>query len=641
MNRLCLVICFITACLIAPTFSIAQELDAIPDDDSLTSVEKQVDDLFGEQIEKATTSSAKAAVVDLLLKTAAESNSKPADYFVLLRRAQEISVADGNVSLAMQCVDLFTSRFKSDPLKVRGAVLTKLAKSAKSKKQQRLLVTQCEQPAVLAMNTDKPQLANRFLELGIGAAKQCRDLKAFERLDKRRSGLKLTMKQKDDFEQAMTKLEEDPENVQMNLLAGKYLCFVKGQWQDGMMRMAKSNETWLAQVVELELKTAADQRRRVAVGDAWWSAATTNKENEFVYQGCLMRAGSWYKSAAEKESLTGLTKLKVQQRLKDIGAVGTIPALVEVEPQQTPMPIQTEPIRGFEFVQKNSSLASVKIPALQFAPDSKHVIVSNKEKLHKLEIPSLKVTAVSTAFAPISAIRFSPEGDKIYTTGTEGDSSFSFFDADSLKRVQSKGVAVKWLKGLAVSRDGKYAVVGGDGGMVTQFDLSTLTMKRTWATPNSWMFGAVFTPNNELVVTCGAHGVQIYDLATGKIRHNLKNHNGRVWSVAMTPDGKKFATSGADKKLMVWDTATGKRLLTLQRHTLWPRQIDITPDGSVLVSAGLDKRICLWDLETGKLIHELTNAQSNGIESVACSPGGEYFATGDTKGKVVLWRFER
>lgn len=166
MNRLCLVICFITACLIAPTFSIAQELDAIPDDDSLTSVEKQVDDLFGEQIEKATTSSAKAAVVDLLLKTAAESNSKPADYFVLLRRAQEISVADGNVSLAMQCVDLFTSRFKSDPLKVRGAVLTKLAKSAKSKKQQRLLVTQCEQAAVLAMNTDKPQLANRFLGLG-------------------------------------------------------------------------------------------------------------------------------------------------------------------------------------------------------------------------------------------------------------------------------------------------------------------------------------------------------------------------------------------------------------------------------------------------------------------------------------------
>ena len=66
-----------------------------------------------------------------------------------------------------------------------------------------------------------------------------------------------------------------------------------------------------------------------------------------------------------------------------------------------------------------------------------------------------------------------------------------------------------------------------------------------------------------------------------------------------------------------WDTATGKRLLTLQRHTLWPRQIDITPDGSVLVSAGLDKRICHWDLETGKLIHELTNAQSSGIESVA------------------------
>lgn len=46
--------------------------------------------------------------------------------------------------------------------------------------------------------------------------------------------------------------------------------------------------------------------------------------------------------------------------------------------------------------------------------------------------------------------------------------------------------------------------------------------------------------------------VHVYNPEDGKIMHTLKAHKDTVFCVAYAKDGKKFASAGADKAVIVW-----------------------------------------------------------------------------------------
>jgi choline-sulfatase len=52
-------------------------------------------------------------------------------------------------------------------------------------------------------------------------------------------------------------------------------------------------------------------------------------------------------------------------------------------------------------------------------------------------------------------------------------------------------------------------------------------------------------------------GVRIWSAPNGQRRHTLRGHEGRVWSVAFSPDETLLASGGADSSIYLWDTFTG------------------------------------------------------------------------------------
>jgi len=111
----------------------------------------------------------------------------------------------------------------------------------------------------------------------------------------------------------------------------------------------------------------------------------------------------------------------------------------------------------------------------------------------------------------------------------------------------------------------------------------------------------------------------------------LKGHNGAVWSVAFSPDGKKVVTGSWDA-LRIFDAMTGKELHTLKEDIDDVRYVTFLQDGMEILSVGRDKTLEIWDTETGRPI--TTTQGFEGPENFSyfdLSPDGKRFVVSDHK----------
>jgi eukaryotic-like serine/threonine-protein kinase len=80
----------------------------------------------------------------------------------------------------------------------------------------------------------------------------------------------------------------------------------------------------------------------------------------------------------------------------------------------------------------------------------------------------------------------------------------------------------------------------------------------------------------------------------------LGHHAGEVYHVTFAPDGRTFATAGADGTARLCDAATGAELRAFRGHTNEVNWVAFAPDGNSLVSASDDGTARVWDVASGK-----------------------------------------
>jgi WD40 repeat protein len=116
----------------------------------------------------------------------------------------------------------------------------------------------------------------------------------------------------------------------------------------------------------------------------------------------------------------------------------------------------------------------------------------------------------------------------------------------------------------------------------------------------------------------------------------FRGHDGSVWPVAFSPDGKTLVTAGKDKTIRFWDLGTGKETRRLSGHQDGIPMVVFAPDGKTLASVSHDGTVRLWDLATQKerFPHE---GHMGGLLAAACSPDGKLIATAGKDNTVRLW----
>lgn len=138
-----------------------------------------------------------------------------------------------------------------------------------------------------------------------------------------------------------------------------------------------------------------------------------------------------------------------------------------------------------------------------------------------------------------------------------------------------------------------------------------------------------FRYDGRLIASAGGRSVRMWDVVTGS-RLRKMDHDGRVDSVAFSPDGHSIISGCCDGTATIWRVANpyeGKRVF--QRPS---RYSVFSGDGS-LVASGNKNSVEIWEVASGKILLTLPGTSRR----MAFSPNGRQLALSGLHNTLAVW----
>jgi len=126
-------------------------------------------------------------------------------------------------------------------------------------------------------------------------------------------------------------------------------------------------------------------------------------------------------------------------------------------------------------------------------------------------------------------------------------------------------------------------------------------------------------------------------------RHGLDSHRGSVQAIAVSQDGKRAVTGGADGEVRIWNLQKG-RLITSISATAKKLTVALAPDGKTLAAAGDDKIVRVWDLselkdDAGTVTKEPKKLEghTDAVHALAFGKDATQLASAGADKTIIIW----
>ncbi|MCB2264141.1 MAG: hypothetical protein LGR52_14570 [Candidatus Thiosymbion ectosymbiont of Robbea hypermnestra] len=255
------------------------------------------------------------------------------------------------------------------------------------------------------------------------------------------------------------------------------------------------------------------------------------------------------------------------------------------------------------------------------------------ELVHRLEGHDPK----SGEDGAVNAVRFTADGKTLISAGE--DRHIRHWSVPDWQ-IQQQWPAPAGVFSLALSPDGKRLASAGQDDAITIWSMATGEPTRTLRGKSSNIADGAslaWLPDGRLI-SGGYNGqVGIWNPETGEEQPLPSIHTEQVNSVAVSPDGQRIATGGADRTIILWD-ANGQPLRRLHGHRNDVLGLAFDPSGQRLLSASYDNDLRLWDLASGASLRVFQGHEA-GLWSVIVRDGRAYTAAND--GTIRRWPLEQ
>jgi eukaryotic-like serine/threonine-protein kinase len=285
------------------------------------------------------------------------------------------------------------------------------------------------------------------------------------------------------------------------------------------------------------------------------------------------------------------------------------------------------------------------ITRVAFSPNGKKLLVAQVDgsvSLHEAA-SGQSLLHLRTHHSIILAAAFSPDNTKLLTGSF--DQTARLWDVATGRPIGEPWHHSQRIMDVAISPDGQTAAIAGDGvgiprgdgkGTVWLWDVASGQPKGTLPHDGK-VWSLAFSPDSKMLLTGSAdQAARLWDAATASLKGQPLRHQGAVRAVAFSPDGKAILTGSLDGTVRLWDAASGQPLSKPLRHRAEVVAVTFSPNGRLALSASADATARLWQVPTGKpaapaLVHR------GPVQAIAFSPDSQLVATGSEDGTTRLW----
>jgi serine/threonine-protein kinase len=288
------------------------------------------------------------------------------------------------------------------------------------------------------------------------------------------------------------------------------------------------------------------------------------------------------------------------------------------------------------------------VSVIRFSPDGTFFVTGGLDQCLQVwsfsENPENLATWHDASLGEIQSLAISPNGAWIAIGSASRDSSLHKWAWREPSRPEPVSLGSTALcEGLTFSPDGKW-LAAASGGAIAIWDIAAAVPKKRLSLDGfaAEVKALAFSPDSRVLVCGDARGqVQVWRWGWMGCRRvaALEGHEGATTAVTFSKDGRWFATAGVDLSVRIWPVQARTRetpAMVLRGFQGVVRQIHFLPDSDMLLTVGDTSRVKLWNWATGEREH-LWHIEQAIISSIAISPDGSWVAAGSSDGTVTVY----
>ena len=263
-------------------------------------------------------------LMDVLIADAQADDIEDVSRYVMFDEARKISVLAGMPKKTVECVDWLGKYFELDLFDLAKKSLDDVGRKINTGDGQEELIEGWTKYWQKALNEENFVRALEFIDRTNRAARKLGDSTFLKRMSAIKSDVQDMKSLATKARKSEEVLSKDADNEAANLATGKYLCFVKNDFEKGIPYLAKGSDSKLKLASETEtklLKVAEEDQtaeQQLEVARAWMVVA---RKGDLASKRLKLHAGKWFEKA--EIQLKGLKKKEIGKILDEIDLIKT------------------------------------------------------------------------------------------------------------------------------------------------------------------------------------------------------------------------------------------------------------------------------------------------------------------------------